>query len=59
MTDAQRRMAIIGLINKHTIANTVSRSAARNSLISEGIYTKKGTLRVEFGGVPKKAKKPA
>lgn len=57
MTDAQRRAAIIALIEKHTAANTVSKSIARESLISEGIYTKKGALRAAFGGKTKKDKK--
>jgi hypothetical protein len=56
MTDAQRRVAILDRIQKHTDANTVSRESARATLIEEGIYTKKGKLRVEFGGEPKKGK---
>lgn len=59
MTDVQRRTAIIALINNHTRANTVSKSVARESLISEGIYTKKGALRVAFGGKSKKARTAA
>lgn len=59
MTDAQRRIAIQDLIEKHTAANTVSKAVARASLISEGIYTQKGELRVEFGGQGKKAKSAA
>jgi hypothetical protein len=57
MTDAQRHSLILGLIDRHTAANTVSRTQARNTLIKEGIYTKKGTLRVEFGGESKKSKR--
>jgi hypothetical protein len=56
MTDAQRHSAILGLIDRHTTANTTSRAQARDTLIKEGIYTKKGTLRVEFGGESKKQK---
>lgn len=58
MTDSERRDAIIDLIKSYTAANTVSKSAARDALIREGLYTKKGELRVEFGGVrsPKKSK---
>lgn len=56
MTDAQRRIAIEKLLEKHTAEHTVSKAAARAALIAEGIYTKKGALRVEFGGVSKKAK---
>jgi hypothetical protein len=59
MTDAQRRVAIKALIKNHTAANTTSKAVARATLISEGIYTKKGTLRVEFGGQPKKSKSAA
>jgi hypothetical protein len=56
MTDEQRLIAIESLIKEHTAANTVSKGAARKMLIKEGIYTKKGALRVEFGGKSKKAK---
>lgn len=56
MTDVQRRAAIQALIKRHTAANTTSRAVARTSLIKEGIYTKKGALRVEFGGAGKKIK---
>lgn len=59
MTDAQRRSAIIGLIERYTAANNVTRNSARTSLINEGIYTKKGKLRVEFGGDSKKEKASA
>jgi len=59
MTDAQRRAAIQTLIKKHTDANTTSQAVARASLIKEGIYTKKGNLRVEFGGETKKSKSAA
>ena len=59
MTDAQRRVAIQTLIKEHTAAHTTSRAVARTSLVNEGIYTKKGALRVEFGGVTKKSKSPA
>ena len=59
MTDAQRRIAIKRLIQKHTAANTVSKAVARATLIDEGIYTKKGKLRVEFGGGEPKKARPA
>jgi hypothetical protein len=59
MTDKQRRIEIEKLIEKHTAESTVSKAAARKSLISEGIYTKKGALRVEFGGRGRKAKAAA
>ena len=56
MTDTQRRSEIKKLIEHYTVKNTVSKAVARDTLIREGIYTKKGTLRAEFGGTPKKAK---
>ncbi|MGE0667681.1 MAG: hypothetical protein AB7O49_14080 [Sphingomonadales bacterium] len=43
------------LIEKRTAAMMASPKAAREILIKEGIYTKKGELRTEFGG-PKKTK---
>ncbi len=54
MTDAQRRQAIHDLIKRYTAEITVSKAAAREALIKEGIYTRKGKLRAEFGGEPKK-----
>lgn len=56
MTDAQRHDAIIALIDEHTKKALVSKAAARASLIASGIYTKKGQLRVEFGGPGSKRK---
>jgi hypothetical protein len=56
MTAEQRRSAVLTLIERHTAAKTVSKAVARNSLIAEGIYTKKGQLTAEFGGKTKKAK---
>ncbi|WP_164857145.1 hypothetical protein [Sphingomonas crocodyli] len=47
MTDAQRRTAIIGLINRHTAANTASKSVARASLIKEGTYTSDGQVKLD------------
>lgn len=55
MTDAERRKAIGKLIAKHTSIHTASKAVARKSLIDGGIYTRKGKLRAEFGGEPKKA----
>jgi len=57
MTDAQRRAAIRKLIEQDTADKAVDRKTARAALIKEGIYTQKGTLRVEFGG--EKKSKPA
>ena len=59
MTDEARRTLIEKLIADYTDKNTVDRRTARDTFISEGIYTTKGTLRVEFGGESKKAKKAA
>lgn len=44
---------------EQTKRNTASPAAARASLIEEGIYTKKGKLRVEFGGKSKKGRAAA
>lgn len=55
MTHAQRNKTIMKLIEKRTAAMMASPKAAREILIKEGIYTKKGELRTEFGG-PKKTK---
>jgi hypothetical protein len=54
MTDNERRAAIFKLIEDYTVRNTADPKTAREALIREGIYTKKGKLRVEFGGEPKK-----
>jgi len=56
MTDAQRRTAIMGLIERYTAENSVSKNVARTALINEGIYTKSGKLRAEFGGALRKEK---
>lgn len=56
MTIAQRNAEILKLLKDQTKRNTASKAAARKSLIDAGIYTKKGTLRAEFGGKPKKAR---
>lgn len=58
MNDAQRRTAILSLIERHA-AHTINKSVARKSLIDEGIYTQKGALRVAFGGKSKKEKTAA
>ena len=59
MTDEQRRAVIKQLIAKHTKKSTASRKVARDVLIKEGIYTKDGELRVEYGGVSRKSKSAA
>lgn len=55
MTDAKRNEKILEAIAKETARATESQKIARDTLISEGIYTKKGKLRVEFGGQSKAA----
>ncbi|WP_296615541.1 hypothetical protein [Sphingomonas sp.] len=54
MTLAQRNAEILKLLEEQTKRNSASPAAARASLIAEGIYTKKGKLRVEYGGKSKK-----
>lgn len=56
MTHQQRNAAILKLLETYTQKTTISRAVARKALIEEGIYTKKGKLRVEFGGERKAAK---
>lgn len=55
MTLKQRNAEIAKILDAQTRLNTASRAAARASLIDEGIYTKRGKIRAEFGGEPKKA----
>jgi hypothetical protein len=55
MTLEQRNAEIFKLLKEQTKRNTVSRAAARAALIDEGIYTKKGKVRAEYGGEPRKA----
>lgn len=59
MTQAERNDAITKLIKERTDKTTVSRKVARETLIKEGIYTKEGKLRVEYGGSGKKPTKAA
>jgi len=54
MTDDERTQEILALIKRHTEEALVSKKASRDLLISTGIYTKKGQLRVAFGGKSKK-----
>lgn len=58
MDQAERNQKILDAIARRTKLGTVSKRAAREMLINEGIYTKKGKLRVEFGG-PGKGKAAA
>lgn len=59
MTHAQRNQIILKAIEKQTAQAVQSKRIARETLISEGIYTVKGKLRVEFGGESKKARTAA
>lgn len=59
MTDEQRRAAIKKLIKDYTAKMTVSKKVARETLISEGIYTANGDLAPEYGGPGKKTKSAA
>lgn len=54
MTQAQRNAAILEWLKTFTEQNTTSKTVAREGLIAEGIYTRKGKLRVEYGGKSKK-----
>lgn len=54
--DQKRRDAILAMIDRYTAEKTVDRKTAREALIAEGIYTKKGKLRVAFGG-PSRSRK--
>ncbi|MFG1190621.1 hypothetical protein [Xanthobacter flavus] len=50
MANSERNEKILKAIQAKTKRVTVSKKAARDSLVEEGIYTKKGKLRSEFGG---------
>lgn len=50
MTRGERNQKIIDAIEAETIRASASKKTARDALIKDGIYTKKGKLRVEFGG---------
>lgn len=55
MTGDQQRAAIKAMIKRHTKKVTVSKRAARASLIKEGFYTKRGDLTEQYGGEKKTA----
>lgn len=55
MTSKTRNQKILAEIKRITDEAVTSKSAARELLISEGIYTRKGKLRAEFGGGKKRA----
>lgn len=50
MTDARHQEALLQLIADYGAANSGSPKRARDALIRTGIYTKKGKLKVAFGG---------
>jgi hypothetical protein len=50
MTNEQRNEKILKAIEIQTKRALTSKKEARQTLINEGIYTKKGKLRAEFGG---------
>jgi len=54
MTSDAQRAAIKKMIKRHTKTVTVSREAARESLIKEGVYTRNGKLTAQYGGGEKK-----
>ncbi len=56
MTHAQRNRKILDAIAEETKRAVASKKSAREALIKEGIYTKKGKLRAEFGGEGRNAK---
>lgn len=59
MTRAERNRKIIEGIEAETERALVSKEAARELLIREGIYTTDGKLRPEFGGETRKKAKTA
>lgn len=59
MTDDERTQLLIALIKQRTKEALVSKKASRDLLIATGIYTKKGKLRVAFGGESRKKPKAA
>lgn len=59
MDRAQRNEKILKTIAERTKQALASKQAAREMLIKEGIYTKKGKLRAEFGGGKSGGSKPA
>ena len=57
MTQTERNARILQAIDDRTREALTSKKTARDMLLSEGIYTRAGKLRVEYGGKPtKKAK---
>ena len=54
MIHSERNKRILEAIDAKTKRVIASKKAARDSLVEEGIYTKKGKLRAEFGGTERK-----
>jgi hypothetical protein len=50
MTNEDRNRLILQRIEAGTAAAVKSKKSARAALISEGIYTRDGTLTKEYGG---------
>ena len=50
MTEAQRTAHFMEMAARHTAKHTVSKKAARDLLIREGIYTEDGKLAPQYGG---------
>lgn len=50
MDQEARRTRLRDFIAEYTVKNTATPKLARQTMIDEGIYTKKGQLRAEFGG---------
>jgi hypothetical protein len=50
MTNDAQRAEIKRMIETHTKNVTTDRETARNSLIKEGVYTRDGKLKEEYGG---------
>lgn len=48
----KRNDLILELIDRHTRESIISVEVARETLISEGIYTEDGKLHPDFGGDP-------
>jgi hypothetical protein len=50
MDQEERRARLLKFIAEYTKEKTATSKLARQTLIDEGIYNKKGQLRAEFGG---------
>lgn len=56
MTRQQQIQKVLAAIKTQTKRAAKSKTAAREFLIKDGIYTSEGHLREEFGGAKKRAK---